>query len=252
MSDPNIGEVLRRARKLKKVSLHEASWETRIRVDFLEKMEQDNFRFMTAPAYVRGLLRSYSAYLDLNADAVVNYFDETHAQPPAPPVAKIAKIPREPRFTFRVNWVMAATTAAVALLILSVIGLMQPVGQGDVADAPDSSEVAGDLGGDLAAPTPETAVDPPSSRTEVAVELVGEKSWLLVIADGKEDQPVFEGTLTSGEVRTFEAEGELRIVFGDLGSVRVSVNGRDLGILGQPGEVGNFIFSPETTDFTRG
>lgn len=245
MSDPSIGTVLRRARKLKKVSLHEASFDTRIRVDFLERMERDDFRFMSGAAYIRGLLRSYADYLDLEPSAVLTYFDELHGPPPAPAVAKIAKHPREVRIPFRINWLMAATVAALVLLVLSFVGLIRPVGQGEVAEAPGTTEVAGEVVG----PSPQ--VGGQASKTEVTIEVIGDGAWLLVVADGKEDSPVFEGTLAVDETKTFTAERELRIVFGNLGAVSVTVNGRVLGTPGQPGEVGNFIFRSDTQDFTR-
>ncbi|MGH2768318.1 MAG: DUF4115 domain-containing protein, partial [Actinomycetota bacterium] len=86
---------------------------------------------------------------------------------------------------------------------------------------------------------------PPAGAEAVrlVVSVVERKCWVQATADGVK---LFEGKLLGGEVRTFEAKDDLKILFGDLGAVRLELNGRDLGTPGRPGQVGTLTFTPST------
>jgi hypothetical protein len=60
-----------------------------------------------------------------------------------------------------------------------------------------------------------------------------------------DDQPAFEGTLTPGTVRVFEARERLRLVVGNAAAVSMSVNGRPMEPLGARGQVRRLAFSLE-------
>src|SRR3954464_659740 len=70
-----IGERLEEARKRKGVSIREAAETTKIRGDYLQKFEANSFDVDLPPLYVRGFLRSYARYLELDPDRLVGDFD---------------------------------------------------------------------------------------------------------------------------------------------------------------------------------
>src|SRR3954465_11158457 len=70
-----IGERLEEARKRKGISIREAAETTKIRGHFLQKFEAISFDVDLPPLYVRGFLRSYARYLELDPDRVVGDFD---------------------------------------------------------------------------------------------------------------------------------------------------------------------------------
>src|SRR5476649_2774098 len=70
-----IGERLEEARKRKGVSIREAAEATKIRGDYLQKFESNQFDLGLAELYVRGFLRSYAQFLKLPADKLVNDFN---------------------------------------------------------------------------------------------------------------------------------------------------------------------------------
>jgi cytoskeleton protein RodZ len=71
-----IGERLEEARKRKGVSLREAAEATKIRSDYLQKLETNKFDLGLSPIYLRGFLRGYAHYLGLSADKLVNDFED--------------------------------------------------------------------------------------------------------------------------------------------------------------------------------
>ena len=63
-----FGQLLERARSERGVSLEEAEQATRIRRDYLQKLESDDHSTMPEPIYVRGFVKAYATYLDLDGD----------------------------------------------------------------------------------------------------------------------------------------------------------------------------------------
>lgn len=70
-----IGERLEEARKRKGVSIREAAEATKIRGDYLQKFEANQFDIELAEIYVRGFLRSYSHFLKLPAERILGDYE---------------------------------------------------------------------------------------------------------------------------------------------------------------------------------
>jgi transcriptional regulator with XRE-family HTH domain len=66
-----IGERLEEARKRKGISIREASEATKIRSEYLHKLEGNSFDLNLPEIYVRGFLRNYAIYLKLNGEKLV-------------------------------------------------------------------------------------------------------------------------------------------------------------------------------------
>lgn len=67
-----IGERLEEARKKKGISIREAAEATKIRGDYLQKFESNQFDIGLTEIYVRGFLRTYANFLKLPAERIVN------------------------------------------------------------------------------------------------------------------------------------------------------------------------------------
>lgn len=70
-----IGERLEEARKRKGISIREAAESTKIRGDYLQKFEANSFDIDLPPLYIRGFLRTYSRFLDLDPERIVSDVD---------------------------------------------------------------------------------------------------------------------------------------------------------------------------------
>ena len=70
-----IGERFEDMRKRKGVSLREAAEATKIRGDYLQKFESNQFDIGLGDIYVRGFLRSYAQFLKLPAERILNDFE---------------------------------------------------------------------------------------------------------------------------------------------------------------------------------
>ncbi len=70
-----IGEQLEEARKHKGISLAEASEATKIRGDFLQGIEQNEFNFDLPEIYKRGFVKNYANYLKLDTKTILADYD---------------------------------------------------------------------------------------------------------------------------------------------------------------------------------
>lgn len=69
---------------------------------------------------------------------------------------------------------------------------------------------------------------------ELSIEIVGERSWLLVIADGER---AFAGILEPGAKNTWTARERISLRAGVPNAVMVTLNGESLGQFGEAGQV---------------
>lgn len=74
-----IGERLEEARKRKGVSIREAAEATKIRSDYLQKFEANSFDLDLPSLYIRGFMRSYARFLDLDQERFIAEYDSVAA-----------------------------------------------------------------------------------------------------------------------------------------------------------------------------
>ena len=83
-----IGERLEEARKRKGISLREAAEITKIRGDILHGMENNETEYSLPDIYIRGFLRNYSSFLDLDAENILTDFTAMQLRKPQQVIPK--------------------------------------------------------------------------------------------------------------------------------------------------------------------
>lgn len=71
----SIGERLEEARKRKGVTIREAAEATKIRGDYLNSFENNNFSINVPDIYTRGFLRSYCQFLKVNSEKIITDYN---------------------------------------------------------------------------------------------------------------------------------------------------------------------------------
>ena len=244
MTEPlSIGAYLRAARRKRRFSIDRAAEQTRIRPDYLMRMESDEFDFL-APAYVRGFLKTYARFLRVDPDPLLDEFDHLY-NPARFETSQIVALerhgrrhtPREKRMS---SWSIAATVAAAAILILAVVGIV--TNPEDATDnQPDNVAAEND---DEASPSPSPEVTPEATPTvpdeevvafadgvDLQIDATNGDCWVDITADGEN---IFSGMLVQGDSQTFEAEKTMDVVLGFAAGVELTINGRDVGSPGVP------------------
>lgn len=78
----SVGEMLRIARESKGVTLDEANRATKISVDVLKALEQDDFDSIESDIYLKGFLKNYAGYLGIDARGVLRRLDQQRGGAP--------------------------------------------------------------------------------------------------------------------------------------------------------------------------
>ncbi len=213
-----VGPALRKARLHRGVTIDEASRDTRIRPDFLEALEDEEFGLLLGDVYVRGCLRSYSTYLGLPADKVVSEYAKRLADP-APSTAPPAVVSGEAVSAGRRrdNHRLAVMVAATLILLAGAFGVLSTRHSAPPPALLPSSPM--DLGA-------------PESGITVAL-LASRQVDVTIKADAGAAQTF---TLQPGEGRSFTASTTLTLRVSDGGAVDLTVAGSDLGIPGKAGK----------------
>ncbi len=221
MSSP-LGETLRRARLSKNVTFEDAERVTRIRREYLEALEREEFTKLPAPVYARGFLRSYAGYLGLDPGELMPFFPVGHVdEPRLDPLPEVS----EPR-TWNMSGVLAI--CVVGFLILVVVALYS-VGREDTStsfttpQAGSSQEtspdviVPGEPGANAGAAGPAAAVpDLTGQSLDDAIAIVEETGASYVIVG------VREGDVPVGQIVDHEPDPGTPVGPGDVVTLFVS------------------------------
>ena len=242
-----MGAYLRAARRKRRVSIDRAAEQTRIRSDFLMRMESDEFDFL-APAYVRGFLKTYARFLRVDPEPLLQEFDRKY-NPQRFETAQIVALERHGRQStperkrLSSSWSLAAVVAAVVLLTLGIVGLVNPDDE-----EPARSDTLVQEDEETPSPTPEPSATPSPEVTEpedasvafaegVELEVLANGDcWVDITADG---EVIFSETMHAGDTQTFTADKDMDVVLGFAEAVELTINGEDVGSPGVP-DVFNF------------
>ncbi len=243
----SLGETLRDRRQECGWSLEEVAQRTRIRRDYLEALEEGNYDLLPADVHTRGFLRTYALALGIPDQEVLAMYQRERGQPEIVSIAPVSHPPRR-HSCLMPSLGFFAIASVLILGIGSVIyfGLMFP---NTIVPTPTSApptptdilptrQPTAYLVVGTPAPTATVAPNqtPSPAKGLEAVFKVTADCWMRVTADGVQ---VFEGTLGAGTTRTFTANRELSVRMGNAGGVQVILNGQDLGVQGQVGQIAN-------------
>jgi cytoskeleton protein RodZ len=243
-----IGEQLSTARRALGISTADAAAALRIRAMFVEALEREDWSTIGEFVYVRGFLKNYAKLLALDAaplaeQLALEYRPPEAAMPRPSPEAFANSALSNGRTQSTsgsrfVPWVLGSlTTVAAALVIMVAISLFGVFSHADTSAtqpiAPQTTPAS------IPAPSGsnvfETGSDAQAQNGGVNLRLqLTQPSWLSVTVDGK--RVVYE-TLPAGTVRDFHGAREITLRAGNAGGVVANIDGKDLGALGQAGQV---------------
>jgi cytoskeleton protein RodZ len=233
---PSIGPKLRKARIDRSLSIEESAWRTRIRPDTLRALEDEEFDAIGHQAFVRTNLCSYARFLGMDPSSVA---EEYEARDDVSPQSSIEELDRKNRVAQkprRPKWLIAAIVSGAGLITAAALGVL-----GGQTEKPATAPLV--LGTQLAKPAPVIPKPVTAATARVTLELTAlADTRVSVLADGKK---VFDGTLASGDVRTFRARSTIDVVAADGGTIRLMLNGKDIGTAGRSGAVFRARYGPQ-------
>jgi cytoskeleton protein RodZ len=236
---PGIGETLRDARTAAGIQLDDAERTIRIRIRYLDALENEEWDVLPGDAYVRGFLHTYADFLGLDGAELVDEYDRREA--PAQ-TERSVDLPFEPPRQAgagnptmrRIGWGAIAVAAALAALFI-VLGIT-----GGSSESPKKHHHHGGGGKQSSAGTSTTTTTTPSEAT-VSLTSTGTVWVCLVDQTGK---PLVNGeTLATGDTRgPFKAK-DMQLTLGN-GEIQVELNGKQVPVPSAANPVG-FDLTPD-------
>ncbi len=199
-----IGNTLREARLRRALDIADCESATKIRAKYLRALEEEQFEILPGPTYVKGFLRTYAEYLDLDGRLVLDEYESRFTgrqDHPYNPDGDPSKRRAKRRRSREGRVLLVAST----LVLLASTGLW--VGFADDRAAP--------------APPPETA-----PLTVVFSPAGAKPTYLEVRQNGPEGATFFTpGALPAGTAKTVQARPPIWVHVGDGSGLRVLVDG---------------------------
>jgi hypothetical protein len=267
-----IGNTLREARLRRGFDIPQCEQETKIRAKYLRAMEEEQFDLMPSPTYVRGFLRTYADFLDLDGQLVLDEyesrfggFDGVHDHDPrrgrggrsVPPGQYRRDRGRgrgrggrgrgaEPRRTeAQLLWLAIGGVMAVALLVWLGVGNEAAVQPPAAPRATPTTGATTDAG-----TVAEESVAPAAERITITLTGVGEQgSYLEVRGKNAQGPRVFVGNLDPGEVQSYTVKRSIYALVGAPEGLTVAVDG---ALKPVSGGVGGYIISKSGVRFVGG
>lgn len=246
--DKSFGFILKEARANKHIGLEEASKHTRIHINILKAIENDDVASLGA-VYVKSFLRLYADYLGVDKEDVLRRFRQATGQPEAGDIRKAEPSERYPTRKLRADSLFLKNYKIFVVVVLVFIAIVFIVRFAKRHPArPRAAQVAAQEAAQVAAkkaevkrPAPVSApvsqpADKPAEKIQKKIVLVikaKDKCWLQVKVDGK---VVFQNVLAKGSSESWQAYEKIELWLGNAGAVQFELNGRLLQKIGRPGQ----------------
>ncbi len=201
-----IGTTLREARVRRSLTLQQVEEDTKIRVKYLQAMENEDFDVMPGPTYAKAFLRTYSSYLGLDANVMLQEYSTRGAPRDHEPFGGSSMLgaPRSHRGR--------NTIVFIAVICLLVLGVIYVLGMGDGGEGNEPITQPSALGLDSTSPKPSAkpTVSPSKSATPatgvVRVSAADGDCWLEVRVGSSTGRVLYSDTMSQGVTKVFHGK----------------------------------------------
>jgi cytoskeletal protein RodZ len=257
------GAILKRCREYHDISLEEAAEATKVGENYLKALEDEQLREFASLAYLKGFLRIYATYLNLNPDDMIRLYEKLYGtnrnRNGLPAHAGVEEAP--PRNKFPLQKLAMPVFFLILILITSAIvnrspssRPLPPIPSPAVVPAPAAAILHARSSAGQNSATQKPVEVPPEQQRSVAVPAdpnaagkrtaensrgfivrmkVLQSGTLAVTIDGSASQ-AYE--LVVGDNIEWKADRSIYLELSNAGGVEAELNGRPLKPFGQSGK----------------
>jgi cytoskeleton protein RodZ len=281
----SVGQMLQAERERQGLSIEDVADRTKISLKNLRAIESDDSAAVLTAFFYKSFVRQFASTLAIDYSTLEESVNLLASSIPAPRIPgqdyhAVDVPPIRPRRTRW--WSNALPVVALIGVLAACSGLYSMVDRLEIPDASTIKQFASRISEratlpgkpapqviassrDLIAKEPATSsvkqippasAQPSTSVTKaqvdaqipVASEAVSlkiaavEQAWLSVDADGHH---IYSGVLEASDTKVLEGRETARIRTGNAGGLTVTFNGKDLGTLGQRGQVRTVLFTKD-------
>jgi len=251
------GEVLKKAREEKGWSLQDVEDAIKIRVRYLQALENEEYSILPGATYTKGFLRTYSRHLGLDPEKIIEYYNLSLAKEPEVK----DKAPLTPIQNTTI-WFKPAVIVVMAILAISIVlgityisrlNSTPPASDYKVSplpSAPADNNPSDNTPNNTVPQGEEPPLNPqpgePQQYSGITAEITfKEDCWLVVRSDGV---IVEEGMNAAGTTKTLQSKEKMEfLTIGNAGGIALKLNGKEIGPLGVSKQVvRNYVVTLDT------
>lgn len=109
-----LGPRLRTARQRRRISLVQAELESKIRMHYIQAMEEEKYALLPRGSFAEEMVRNYATYVGLDASKAVQEFRQLHYNEPADPQLGLGGAPPQRHLP---RWVVPVVATILALVV---------------------------------------------------------------------------------------------------------------------------------------
>jgi cytoskeleton protein RodZ len=258
----SFGEILKREREMREVTLNEVTVATRIPPRFLEAFEREEWEKLPGGVFNRGFVRAIARYLGLDEENLLSEYDLAYGEQKASTASLVENpIPSAPKWIVAVaalgilaviagviaggvyGWRRyAAHRAANRAAIVAVTATAQPASTQPNVNGDAAASSASAASPSAPASTASAASASPAGaprRLELSVS-TSDVTRVRVVADGR---VVLDARLPAGETRHLSARNQFVVSAAHPSAVLLDLNGQAIPQLGSGGASGTIVLS---------
>jgi transcriptional regulator with XRE-family HTH domain len=267
MSD--LGQLLKKARTQKGITLDELQELTKIRKRYLEAIEDGNYKVLPGNFYVRAFIKSYAEAVGLQPDEVLRLYrsaiPETNPEPTIEPKRRRTKLPGNSDKLSK--WASALLVIAFPLLILGVIYyyfVMLP-NEEKAARSPlpltnSMDEINPEVKEPVVEPKPEPEPQPEpepikqaevnlvrtegstdyyvienSQQLSINLHVIGDQCWMAIQKLNKSGEYIEENlSLKRNDQREWTFDDSVYFNIGKANALKITINGTEINMGDKP------------------
>lgn len=222
-----LGKYLHDAREARGIDLRDAAQQTRISLQYLRALEEENFEKLPGDVFVRGFLKNYARFLRLDEAEVMKQYSEMVQKPAPAGVANqvqeaAAEKHEKPRRSSKIPVEPFVWGAGIVIILILFLLTALP-SRHRKAPAP---RVAAEAPTQVLSELSSTVT--PSAPEKLYLEVFAlDNTWLLVRTDSS---PQKKAVLKKGESLIWSADQSFLLSYGSAGAVRLMLNGQELTV----------------------
>ncbi len=229
-----LGDYIRRLREESGVSRKDLAETTRIRLRYIEALEEGHIDDLPGVAFVRGFIRTIFSELGENPDRAL-YLVEDYYHEEEPDELETVPVSR------RIFLPLAVATAVLVILLAGSLFLRKCGTRKGEEPSPD--EIAGKAASN-------------TFSNEAGIQTIGElegledlnliiqaidKTWLRIKTDSSDS---WETTMRPGDEVRLRASDRINLLIGNAGGILFDLNGKQFGPPGSKGQVlSNYVIT---------
>jgi len=269
-----VGELLKKAREESGKNLKEISDILKIRLDYLRAIEEEDFKQLPEEVYIKGYIREYAELLHIDPETALSAYALQTSPPQVDKGETPTKVTGDHKKSKTTYILVPLVLVFLGLIIFFV--LHSPKKEHEISQTPvktekvipspivkqpeETPQMPVEIDEERPSPLPEKRKEVLTPQADTLKETLPDKVtspkenkniakapyalkifatdtlWLLITIDNSATK---EMILKLGETVTFQAQEGFTLKLGNAGGAKVLFNGKDIGKLGEKGQVVN-------------